>query len=384
MDRLLMAYLTINAVGLAILLIIYLFMRKRSEIFAIDKKFFIGILISNAILIILDAIEWYYDGKTTEIAIFLLRPVFVLYYIMNPSVGLLWFLYVYLSANKDFKKLKWHWLLIITPFVANIILSILSYQNNIFFTINEENVYARGKYFQVETVISYGYLLASIVLVILNRKKFRREEVLALVLYVAIPSFIGVFQILFYGLSLLWISSAIAILIVFISLQSRSALVDYLTGVYNRHHLENYVTWRIKNSRRQNYIMGIMIDIDRFKNINDQYGHIAGDNALEETANILSKSIKKKDFLARYAGDEFVIVLESPDKNYVHKVLANLEENLRVYNEQSRNQFHMSFSYGFYVFSPEDNFDFKHFIDMIDQKMYQNKRKKYESPNFIR
>ena len=309
MDKLLISYLTVNAVGLAILLIIYLFMRKRLEIFAVDQKLFMGILGATAILIILDAAEWILDGQTTKLAIFLLRPIYVLYYIMNPTVGALWFLYVFVIANEDLKKLKWRWALFLAPFIINIILSILSYWFDIFFTINEENIYTRGKLFHIETIISYGYLLASIILVIIVRKQMKREKVLTLVLYVAIPSMVGAIQILFYGVNLIWISSSIATLIVFISLQSRSSLVDYLTGVYNRKHLENYLSWRVKNRNNQNFIMGIMIDIDKFKNINDQYGHIAGDKALEDTAEILYKSLKKKDFLARYAGDECVIVL---------------------------------------------------------------------------
>lgn len=384
MDKLLVSYLTINSVGLAILLITYLFMRKRSEIFAVDQKIFVNILIANAIIIILDTAEWYLDGKTTELAIFLLNPVYVLYYIMNPVIAILWFLYVYLNANENFKKLKWQWILILAPFIVNFILSILSYQYNIFFVINEANVYIRGKFFHIETLITYGYLLASIILVIINRKKFKREKVLPLVLYVVIPALVGSLQVLVYGLNLIWISSTIAALIVFISLQSRSLLTDYLTGAYNRHHLESYLTWRIKSNHDHNYIAGIMIDIDKFKDINDQYGHIAGDNALEDTATILSKSIKKKDFLARYAGDEFVIVLENSDKDYIYKVIENLEENLRTYNQRPEKRFDISFSYGFHVFDPNDTFDFKRFIDTIDQKMYKNKRDKYEKLNFKR
>lgn len=383
MDKLLVSYLTINSVGLAILLIIYLFMRKRSEIFAADQKIFINILVANAIIIILDTAEWYLDGKTTELAVFLLNPVYVLYYIMNPVLAILWFLYVYLNVHENFKKLKWQWVLIFTPFVINIILSILSYQYNIFFIINEDNVYIRGKFFHIETLITYGYLLASVVLVLINRKKFKREKVLPLILYVAIPALVGSLQILVYGLNLIWISSSIAALIVFISLQSRSLLTDYLTGAYNRHHLENYLNWRIKSNHRH-YIAGIMIDIDKFKDINDQYGHIAGDNALEATATILRKSIEKKDFLARYAGDEFVIILESSNRNDIDKVLDRLEKNLRTYNQRPEKRFDISLSHGFHVFDPNDTFDFKCFIDTIDQKMYQNKRDKYEKLNFKR
>lgn len=384
MDKLLISYLTVNAVGLAILLIIYLFMRKRSEIFAVDQKLFMGILGATAILIILDAAEWILDGQTTKLAIFLLRPIYVLYYIMNPTVGALWFLYVFVIANEDLKKLKWRWALFLAPFIINIILSILSYWFDIFFTINEENIYTRGKLFHIETIISYGYLLASIILVIIVRKQMKREKVLTLILYVAIPSMVGAIQILFYGVNLIWISSSIATLIVFISLQSRSSLVDYLTGVYNRKHLENYLSWRVKNRNNQNFIMGIMIDIDKFKNINDQYGHIAGDKALEDTAEILYKSLKKKDFLARYAGDEFVIVLENNDKDYVYQVIENMEKNLKIHNEQPENPFIINFSYGYHVFGPTENFDFKHFIDMIDQKMYKNKRIKYEKLDLTR
>ena len=61
-----------------------------------------------------------------------------------------------------------------------------------------------------------------------------------------------------------------------------------------------------------------------------------------------------------------------------------MEKNLKIHNEQPENPFIINFSYGYHVFGPTENFDFKHFIDMIDQKMYKNKRIKYEKLDLTR
>lgn len=378
MDKLFVSYLTTNVVGLVILLILYFFMRKQSKILSLDQKFFMGIIVVNAIIIILDTAEWYLDGRTSQLAILLLRPVYVLYYILNPAIPVLWLFYVYLNANETLGKIRWYWVLFLGPFVINFILAILSYKYNIFFTINEVNVYSRGEFFHLETLITYGYLLSSVIFILAVRKRIKKEKILTLVLYVVIPSLVALLQIAFYGLNLIWISTTVATLFVFISLQSKSLVTDYLTGIYNRHHLEDFLSSRLKSKKCKKFIGGIMIDIDKFKDINDKYGHVAGDNALEDTACILFNSIRKKDFLARYAGDEFVIVTESDQEDYIYKVISKLEENLKIYNERPDKKIVINLSYGSYVFASNKIFDFKKFIDTVDKEMYKNKRDKYE------
>ena len=115
----------------------------------------------------------------------------------------------------------------------------------------------------------------------------------------------------------------------------RLAFFDALTGLANR------VLLRIKLERRKKgQLTGIMyIDLDRFKPINDQFGHDAGDFVLKEVANRFKQCCRKNDIIARIGGDEFVIVLtslaEKIDVNRVcEKIIDSISQPIRLPNKQ--------------------------------------------------
>ena len=89
---------------------------------------------------------------------------------------------------------------------------------------------------------------------------------------------------------------------------------DPLTHVYNRRHLEQHLAAELAFAERHaTSISLILLDIDRFKAVNDEYGHPAGDQVLERVAAMMGDQIRVEDMLARYGGEEFVIVLrETP------------------------------------------------------------------------
>lgn len=85
---------------------------------------------------------------------------------------------------------------------------------------------------------------------------------------------------------------------------------DPLTGVYNRRYLDETLPREIARAERELTPLSIvMLDLDHFKNINDKYGHAVGDDVLKNTAGSILRSIRKNDFLCRYGGEEFIIVM---------------------------------------------------------------------------
>ena len=88
------------------------------------------------------------------------------------------------------------------------------------------------------------------------------------------------------------------------------AVRDPLTGLFNRRYLKDTLEREIARARRENIPIGIMImDIDEFKNVNDRYGHNAGDKMLQDMAEMLKATIRVEDIVCRYGGEEFVIVM---------------------------------------------------------------------------
>ena len=90
---------------------------------------------------------------------------------------------------------------------------------------------------------------------------------------------------------------------------SDASIVDQLTGLYNRRYIDTILDQQYGLFKRHFQRFGlVMIDVDKFKSINDQFGHLAGDEALKFVASVLQRTMRSMDFLARFGGDEFIIV----------------------------------------------------------------------------
>ena len=107
------------------------------------------------------------------------------------------------------------------------------------------------------------------------------------------------------------------------------ASMDKLTELYNRSYLEPFLENEIESADRlNNQISMIMVDMDRFKDINDTYGHTVGDRILTIFAQVVLKCIRKTDVIVRYGGDEFVVVLPRTDTETAHIVAERIREEV--------------------------------------------------------
>jgi diguanylate cyclase (GGDEF)-like protein len=156
------------------------------------------------------------------------------------------------------------------------------------------------------------------------------------------------------------------------------SLTDTLTGLHNRRYLTNNINeLMILATRHQNPVTFGMMDIDHFKKINDTYGHLVGDYVLQEIATILNSFFRKSDFIIRYGGEEFLVVLFDSD-SLVSELLMdgfrlNIHSHKFVYQEITLD-ITISIGYACLIFESDSSaYNLDYLISEADKALYESK-----------
>lgn len=155
----------------------------------------------------------------------------------------------------------------------------------------------------------------------------------------------------------------------------RLTIIDGLTGVHNkRYFLEAIERELVRATQHSRPLTLAMLDIDHFKAINDDLGHLAGDFALRELATCIKQTIGKEDLLARYGGEEFAVVMPETEKD---KAVA-AAERIRQHVEESNfsfetHEFRMTLSIGLVSTAGDESMTVTELIRLADEKLYEAK-----------
>jgi len=149
---------------------------------------------------------------------------------------------------------------------------------------------------------------------------------------------------------------------------------DNLTGLYNRNYSLRYVPPLFEDAKKQNHKLGVMIlDINKFKSINDNYGHHAGDIVLKDFSMKLKLILRDEEKVFRIGGDEFMIIFEGIKNHESLKVIENrIRESMRYTIILDKNEVKVSTSIGSALF-PDDGDTVHEVKDLADKNMYEDK-----------
>jgi len=154
-----------------------------------------------------------------------------------------------------------------------------------------------------------------------------------------------------------------------------AAQTDGKTGLTNHSAFMVRVAEYIARAQRLGKCLSfIMTDIDKFKNVNDTYGHEVGDEVIKCVARVLQANVRKIDLVARYGGEEFVLVLEEADTQGAVQLAERIRQDMMAQQFQSKQgQFGSTLSLGVSTF-PEDGTEQGTLIEHADQALYHAKR----------
>ena len=155
------------------------------------------------------------------------------------------------------------------------------------------------------------------------------------------------------------------------------ATYDVLTGLYNRRYFEERLKFETERCFSYRIPLSlVMVDIDHFKKVNDTFGHPEGDMILREVASLLTKSVRKKDTVVRYGGEEFILILPEADI----EASSIIAERIRLLVESTlfdvgKAQLNITVSLGISSFPIHQAGSGSDLIKMADQALYDAKRK---------
>lgn len=154
------------------------------------------------------------------------------------------------------------------------------------------------------------------------------------------------------------------------------AVKDPLTGLYNRQGFNtNAVALLEKNKNTGIYTAVMYIDMDRLKEINDNYGHDDGDYCIKAIGRILSSIVKGRGVVGRFGGDEFAAVVSLRGKDGDASFFKNqIEGAFLNFNSMQDKEYELSVSVGIEVLAPSQEISFEEALNLADEKLYEEKR----------
>lgn len=366
-------YSEINVV--CILILFLLSIRVKKSMFLQDQRQILYlVIISNIIFLLVDALWVFFNNNVLEITITINWILNEVYYILSGILGYLWFCYSETVQKSKLVVENKYKIFAAIPIAALVVLTLLSMKTGWLFYIDAQNVYHRGPAYFMQLLLSYGYVIATAVKAFylsFHTEIYARKAELRILSTFVIPTLIaGAMQVSFPGYPILCIGNTFGILYVYITLQERQVSIDALTKLNNRNQLFQYLSLKYAHPNENKNMYLLLMDVDYFKSINDQYGHLEGDQALKLLANCLKKvSSEKHYFIARYGGDEFIMVCELGLKENIETICALIHEELRKVNTP----YPLSLSIGYSKYEPEMK-THQELIEKADAELYKIKK----------
>jgi len=374
----LLGYITADIVCILIFCII-LFRSIRQGKENKREKLFNAVLIFHVIYFVLEIFWAPLNFNVVDFPIAYLKTIRALKYIIVSFGTYVWFLFIEYNINKEFLSKIKRILILGIPTIISAIISI------IICTIFEPDSNSLDQNIQaiIMTFIPFMYMIYAISHAIF--KIFRHKEILnkrSQALFSAYPLSLVLFaslQITFDLIPILPFGTTINMLSMYLTNLTSKISKDPLTGINNRNELNRYV---YNNIKPNDNVYLVMLDVDNFKHINDTFGHVEGDKALKIIAKTLSLCIGESGskFLARYGGDEFIIIIKDSTQEDLLKLLDSIDSHMDNLAYLS-NDYSISLSIGYAKM--ESNEDFKDLIIRADKRLYKQKflRKRGEDIN---
>ena len=267
----------------------------------------------------------------------------------------------------------------VLPFLVMAVLLIISIFNGMVYSVSDDLRIVRGPLYNGLFICGFIYFaiifVSSIVEMFRKKSPTSRKNCLTIS---SVVIFLVVWLILddvIDGFTIIPIAIFTVLFTLFIAFQQTSMNTDSLTQMFNRRKAVNYLSSQLLSVSSESPLYLYLCDINHFKEINDNYGHLEGDNALIITANVIKEVVGKTfGFIARYGGDEFIIALKAPRDYNEADIIKKIDDSVKTKCNLMNKPYEISISYGC-VQCTDATMPVDVYIKEADDMLYQNKKK---------
>lgn len=365
-------YLEVNIICILILLMIMEKVRDENKT-SKTYNIYLKLLISITLFLVCDLLAGVFIGTMFLVSKFILLLSNSLYFLFG-ALNVYYF-NEYLGVRTEFIQDNKGKLFRVWPVLIVIIMLIVNlFAKNIFF-IDEFNLYHQGKMLFLYYVISYSYFIDIIVNFVTTWKKGKRsqQELKKLVILALLPLIALIVQIFNHRTTLIGVGFTISVLMIFLDGVKNNSTIDELTGINNRRAFNISANKLFSDNNNVMFLM--LADVNDFKKINDEYGHLMGDRALVDIAFMLKMAIKetkKNYFLARFGGDEFIIVGKYDNEDTIKELIDSIKKEEGLINNSNKS-YKITMSIG-YAIKNNSHLSVDDLISEADAAMYANKK----------
>ncbi|MFR7422173.1 MAG: diguanylate cyclase domain-containing protein [Collinsella sp.] len=329
--------LKIEIFMLCMIILIVLAARSRRSLFSSTQQLLFSMLgYTSAAYVFFDMIWTLSDGVNTSLGIAANWVSNAVSFSLFAIACLIWFIYSETMQGSRLLTTRSRVVLATLPTVLVVVLAFTSYWTHalfyIGFYIDAQGVYRRGAAYMIQPIVSYCYVIYTSLHAFVHARKvesLQKKAIYRTLAFFAVPALVGgTFQVVF-SIPGLCVGITLSILLLYIICQERLISTDPLTGLNNRNRFETYMLSLFSGADQAEGVYLLMMDADGFKQINDHYGHVEGDHALQVVATALKDVCSPAGgFIARYGGDEFVVLQKAAAEQDIIDLCSAIDDEL--------------------------------------------------------
>jgi diguanylate cyclase (GGDEF)-like protein len=261
--------------------------------------------------------------------------------------------------------------------LAHLLVLVINLKYGFYYAIDAYNSLQYGEYRFIVFIFAYCPIVFALAEISSCFSLIKKSQLTMFIVLLFLSLMGPVFDVLLGSYHLIWSFGTAALLYSYFFILQSDSTIDPLTGIGNRFSFNEFSDRLSRDTSGESWAI-VMIDMDRFKEINDTLGHYTGDLALADMGRIIKASLKGRGFAARYGGDEFVLAVKTGKKNTgnISALINEVEAAVQHCNAKNIRPYKLEISCGGDVYTADGSRSLEEFMGHIDGLMYKNKRRR--------